>query len=291
MASSNFVRFRGPPVITTGMAPNTCLLATAAQTVATICAPSKFFVRTITASFDLAPFAGPTGAIPAYGSTAQNALDPHPCFSGARTGVTIEGPFLRYTVAQGALGANKLKGTHDNAAIVFFADLVGDRMLFLPFPGTVEVIGQYPCTVDFETFILEAGSDARVPDPFVRGHGTPLDSNATLSLRLATGGAVASTRSFKALPPGAHSMTVNTENLGSGGVYPSVSVYQETVPSYHVLVGPGALPLATLVPLSLNGGITTAFGTRLPVHNAWGCDVSSGTLNTEGLVQFHAAYT
>lgn len=285
---ANFVRFRGPSPITSGMPANQCLLGSSSATVLTICRPTKFFVRTVTGAFDLTPFAGAGGVIPQYGSAAQNAIDPHRCFSGARTGVTFEGPFLRYTIDPQSMGAGVLRGVHENTAVSFFFDLVGDRMLYLPFPGSLDVVGQYPGTWDFETFGVDV-TPRRGADPSAQP--TPLDSNATLSLRLATGGAVASTRKFAAVPPGCHSLTVNTENLGNAGVFPTITVWQESVPSIHALAGPTALPLSTGVPLAAYGGITSAFGTRMPQHNSWGCEVSSGTVNAEGMVQFHVGFS
>lgn len=294
MADSNFVRFRGPPVITTGMPANQCLLQTAAQTVATICAPSKFFVRAKTGAFTFTPFAGAGGVIPQYGSAEQNLLDPHPCFSGSRTGVTFEGPFLKYTVAQGSMSFNRMKGTHDNAAIVYFFDLVGDRMIYLPYPGTVEVIGQYPGTWDFETFIMEDSFDRGVPDPFTASQPTALDANATLSLRIAAVPATPSTREFKAIPPGCHSLTVNTTFMGSGGVFPTVTLFQETSPPARgTFFGPTGQPLNSTVPLMVYGATTSAFGTRLAQHNAWGASIDTGTGVTanDGMCQWHIGYT
>ncbi len=285
MATDNFVRFFGPQVITTGMPANQCLLKTGVQPIYQVCQPTKLFIRPIAGDIDTTPFAGAGGVVPQYGSAAQDLLDPHPCFSGARTGITFEGPFLRYTVAQMFTGM--LKGRHSNGAIEYFFDLVGDRMLYLPFPGSVDIVGQYPGTWTFDTYAMDGES---MPDGMVTAQPTALDCNATLSMRIdMNNNATPATRVFKAIPPGCHSFTANTDSMGTGGVFPTMEFYQESTPIRTG--GAGTLILDTGVPLVMYGGVTSAFGNRIGQNNAWGAQFASGVNDAVGIIQWHIAYT
>ena len=291
MAENNIVRLRGAPVTTAGLAAGQCLLNTSKQTIATICQPSKLWIKSVVGDFDLTSFTGGGGVIPRYGEANQNALDPHACFSGFRTGITFEGPFMMYTIAQGAMGMNRLKGTHNNAALPYIFDLVGDRMLYLPYPGTVEIFTQYPGTWDVEVFIMESGFDSRMPFPGVAHQPTALDADATLTMRLASSGAgTATTRDFNGLPPGTHSLTVNNEGQGTGGVFPSWFSWQETSP-VRGAAGFGDVPINTSVECKLYGGVSSAFMNRVGHNNSWGGSVNTGINNSDGFVQWHIGYT
>jgi len=302
---SRDVTVGGAKVTKTGAA--TWVLNLAEQTIANICRPSKLLMKLKSGSFDVTAFdnAGGAGLTPQYGAAAQNALDPDPVFSGARTGFTLEGPFLRYEIAATSsdlVDPDKVKINGINTStdtMKFFFDIVGNRMMLLPYPGKLSVISQYPGSWTFEYFLVESEYDiamAIAGHPMQRSHehavrrGSPLEADATLSLRLArTGDATATTRTFNAVPLGAHSFTYN-DNAAAPFVAPTIAISQETAGgSLAKVVGPGAVPVDTLVQLTGTSD-QSAFMTRVGHHNAQRVQVTAGTTNVNGFVQWHMSF-
>lgn len=251
------------------------------------------FIKPRAADFVTAPFTGAGGVVPQYVSPAQDALNPSPLFNGDRTGVTFEGPFLRYTVTKPPFGM--WQGLHNDSVMTFYFDLYSARVVFLPFMGSIEVIGQYPGTWDFEVQLMPV--EGAMPDPRMAALPTALDGDATLSLRIAGDAAQTSFRIFGAVPPGAHSFSVNASNLGVAGVYPITEVIQETLPVRGAAGPAPAFPIiATGVDLVQHGGVTSAFMNRVGQHNAGGgAKVSLGSgasgIGAAGFVQWHLGWT
>jgi hypothetical protein len=117
----------------------------------------------------------------------------------------------------------------------------------------------------------------------------PLESDNTLSLRIAIGGGGNSGRVIDCVPPGGHSLTVAAEDYGAGGVFPTVQVNQETTPKVGGAVGPTGDPLDTGVPLTLYGGSTMAYMNRIGHHNAQGLRILLNAA-TEGMIQWHLQF-
>ena len=285
-----FLRFNGPTPTLIPALPSACFLPWARQSLPNVCMPTKLFVRPRSARFDTSMFEGAGGVVPLYGSATQKNLDREMsvCFSGNRTGVTFEGPFLRYTVAKPPF--DTWQGLHNNAVMTFFFDLYSERVIFLPFMGSLDIVGQYPGTWAFE--VLMQPVQGGMPDPRMAALPTALDGDATLSLRVA--GATAgpdSFREFEAIPPGAHSFTVNSTSMGVAGTFPTADIWQDDTHTYRSIVGPTGDPLNTSVPITLYGGVSSAFMNRVGHHNAYGLNVNLQAINDDGMVQWHLGWT
>lgn len=308
MASTRFVSMAGAPVTRTGT--NSCLLNLATQTIYNVCRPTKLVMKMVSSVFDTTPYdnTGETGMVPQYGSAGQNALDPDPLFSGTRTGITLEGPFLRYEIAAGArewVAPDKIRigGTNSSTdTLQFFFDIVGNRPILLPWPGKLSIITQYPGTWVFEYFTMESvvddamailGADGMLTpslDILSGNHpvrkASPMDADATLSLRLARPSNVApASRVFAQVPLGAHSFVYN-----DGGTNPpTIAISQETVATIGKVTSFGSIPVDSLVLLS-GPSSQAAFMTRAPHNNAvGGVSVQSGTNGVNGFMQWHTS--
>lgn len=285
----------------TQVAANQCVLNVAEQTIANICRPTKLLMKLKSSSFDASPFSVAGQALmPQYGSAAQNALDPNPVFSGARTGVTFEGPFMKYSIAPGSTDwadPDKLRigGINTSADTMdFFFDLTGNRVMLLPYPGKLSVITQYPGLWTFEYFLLESahamanaqlGHIAPTHEHMLR-RGAPLESDATLTLRLAPKPATNTSRSFAGIPFGAHSYSYHDS---SGGA-PTGSTGQETTSLADKGTTPDGSTMSTLVNVSLAAtAVQGAFMTRIGHMNAQNLLISSAASVT-GFLQWHLSF-
>ena len=296
MADNTSIFFRGGSVVTDGMPANQCLLKAGRQSIYAVCQPTKFWLKIRQADFNTVPFVGAdVGLVPQYNSAAQRALDPAPFLSGDRTGITFEGPFLVYSVSKMAIGGVDMRGTYNNGRLEFWFDLVSNRTIFLPWAGDLEIVSQYPGTWEFETFFLP---DYGVrPDPSSsrprmsqapNSMPTPLDSDMTVTLRIASNGGANGQRTFEGVPPGVHSLTVNTESMALG-IFPTVSIFQETSPIRGV-AGFGGIPISTNIPLKQYAGVSAAFMNRVGWHNGVGLQVDTGAVG-DGMVQMHLGFT
>lgn len=297
--ADRYIELRGQPVTSTGA--STCLLNIGRSHLANICEPSRLLIKLRAAAFDTSSFEGVNGKFPQYNSANQNALDPDPCFSGSRTGLTLEGPFLEYSVATGSVAnrhtdAIKTVGVQSEAVIRYYFDLMTNRTLLLPWQGSIDIITQYPGTWQLEWYLIRSKYAESIAD---RGYqqmaahpvrqGSPLDADATLTFRVAPDSAIlASSRLFNRVPPGSHSLTYNDTTLGTGP-FPTIAIQQEDSAGAKA-PGPAGQPINTSVPLVFYGDALSSYMCRIGHHNSSRMLVTSGNAGASGFVQWHLQF-
>ncbi len=252
-----------------------------------VCEPSRLIVESISASFSFAPLKA--GRV-SWGTQQQNALDPHPAFSGARTGYPLEGPFIRYRVARGHMGPRlpgqpTVRGTFDETTWFFdyFFDLQVKRPIWLPYPGSLSALSQYPGQWTFHSVLIES-ADQTTERP------SPLESEVTLSMNLAPSDAVTpSSRLCNGIPPGAHSYTYRDQNSSNDPTQPlpTISPFFDNDPTKNDVAPGGAL--RTVVPLKDPYTISSAYFTRADLGNAVGLNIIAAGNQGRGQLVWHTS--
>lgn len=227
---------KGLPIVANPATPGTGLLQTASAHLFNVCKPTKLLLRAVSATYD------PTGFLfpPAYGTTEQNQRDPSPALSGARTGLTVEGPFVRYTVARpdmerarraqrGSQNFALVGGLHSEMSRTFIFDASIGRPICLPYAGRVELITQYPGTWIYEFVTLE-WDETQI---------SPIESEVTLSLVLRDDDVAVKNRTF-GIPIGAHSMTYRDSHT-TDTVWPTITTQADIVSRAAVVTAAGKI--------------------------------------------------
>lgn len=276
--------FRGPTPITDPGGSGKLVLPWAVENQLDVCKGMRLWVDVRVAAPDITPFQATQVA---WTSAEQLARDPHPMWSGDRSGVPFEGPFWMYQIRTGKEGGvPRLAGLYepsDRGCNTFFFDLQCKRPVLLPYDGTLSLIGQYPGTWEFNFAVLS---------PFLDGEWgkSPLDAQTTLTLGIAQGalGGNPSFRNMLGVPPGAHGYTQRDSETGTGG---GVAISELAVASSPVrgVGGPG-YALFTSYEVQDPMGQSGQFGQRVGVANAARINHSACLDTSQGLVTYHVSF-
>lgn len=230
------VVLKGLPMVADPLGPpGSGLFPSVTQHLMNVCKPTKLMLRCTSATFDTAGF----GFAPQYGSTRQAAIDRSPAFSGARTGLTAEGPFIEYIPARPDYDKArktirtdtfaKIGGVHSEASRRFIFDATTNRPICLPYAGEVHLLATYPGQWSFEWVSFE----------WDENQISPIESEVTLSLQLRDDGFNPKNRIF-GVPVGAHSLTYRDSHT-TDTVWPTISVAMDDTTRARVVTPAGTL--------------------------------------------------
>lgn len=269
------------------------------QLLTPICGPSKVRVDVRKAAIDFDTLSA-LAAIPAYSSVEQIDLNrseangPGDWYNGGRSGFPIEGPYLVYHVNKPGMLAQigeggsftepfNLIGSYDQGdRCEWVFDLGLRRPIFLPYPGTLEVMGNLPGEWDFNVWKMELSRQAEWP--------SPIDSEVTLTAQIAqaVGGVALSSRLFAGIPTGAHSFTYRDGGVAAG-VFPTVQIWKDNTGKKQA--GPGGSVLDGKPTLVDFNNQSSQFYGRWGLANATALLVASSAAAVTGEIQFHISIT
>lgn len=262
---------------------------------APICRPTKLVMNCTSAHFDIS--AAALGFLPQYGTAGQDARDPSPALRGARSGLTLEGPFLEYTVARGSVEMQQrtrdrsarldnyaeLQGMHEPETRTYLFDASQPRPICLPWAGSLRLLTLYPGEWRYQ-YALYGWDRAQI---------SPLESEVTLTTVLQSDSTSGVKTRIAGVPLGAHSYTYRDSDTGvTAALWPTVKAEIEDAGSRSVVTPAG---LATTGIITRDAYATASqFLGRVGLGNARRLRVDGVTAAVPavtgfGLLTFHLA--
>jgi hypothetical protein len=253
------------------------------KSVLQICAATKVIIDVKVATPDVVAMAT-MATVPDYNSTdyqtacSQASGGPGIWAAGDRTGITVDGPYLAYRVALGSMSGEMgntdihlgdyaaIRGNYEAGMagatpdfLEWVFDLQCKRPILLPYPGSLEVLGNIPGTWQFNVWAVELARLAR--------ESSPLESEVTLTAQIAASAASQSSRFFNAIPFGAHSY-VYRDNSVALGAFPTTEVFAALPATRLAPVGPGENTIANSIVLNDYNNQSSQFLGRTGLANA-----------------------